>query len=57
MFFRIGEISTISKELMGNIDAQTPAEVYAKVVPQARSPIGEQVPENSSLFGNTQVLH
>ena len=27
----------------GNIDAQTPAEMSSKVVPQARFPIGKQV--------------
>ena len=41
----------------GNIDAKTPAEVYAKFVPQACSPIGEQVRENINFCGNTQIMH
>ena len=41
----------------GSIDAHTPAEVYGKFIPQARSPIGEQSGGNTGFYADTQVIH
>jgi len=41
----------------GNINAQTPAEVYGKFVPLALSPIGEKSAGNCNFYGNAQIRH